>query len=99
MPTKAGRKAAVGWEILKSECLAYYARETENRAVNADGHQQKGNNRWPSNNITEIGTVIMVQHYAHLSPTHLTEHARKIDEVLAGNITNLALLGNLAVGE
>ncbi len=41
----------------------------------------------------------MVQRYAHLAPNHLTEHARKIDEVLAGNVTNLALLENLAVGE
>lgn len=56
---KSGKKGGGRWEILKSECLAYYARETENRAVNADGHQQKGNNRWPSNNVTEIGTAIL----------------------------------------
>jgi len=37
-------------------------------------------------------SIEMVQRYAHLSPSHLTEHARKIDEVLAGNVTNLALL-------
>lgn len=50
--------------------------------------------------LQEMGESIeMVQRYAHLSPTHLTEHARKIDEVLEGNVTNLALLENVAVGE
>ncbi len=39
----------------------------------------------------------MVQRYAHLSPSHLTEHARKIDEVLAGDVTNLAFLENVAI--
>ncbi|HGM5350345.1 TPA: tyrosine-type recombinase/integrase [Serratia marcescens] len=56
----------------------------------------------PLSALQEMGgweSIEMVQRYAHLSPTHLTEHARKIDEVLAGNVTNLALLENLAVGE
>lgn len=55
----------------------------------------------PLSSLQEMGgkeSIEMVQRYAHLSPTHLTEHARKIDEVLAGNVTNLALLENLAVG-
>ncbi|EKN6318344.1 hypothetical protein DVP60_19135 [Yersinia enterocolitica] len=34
----------------------------------------------------------MVRRHAHLPPNHLTEHARKIDEVMGGNVTNLALL-------
>ena len=42
-------------------------------------------------------SIEMVQRYAHLSPSHLTEHARKIDEVLAGDVTNLALLENVAI--
>jgi len=37
-------------------------------------------------------SIEMVQRYAHLSPVHLTEHARKIDDVLADDVTNLALL-------
>ncbi len=39
----------------------------------------------------------MVQHYVHLSFSHLAEHARKIDEVLAGDVSNLALLENVAI--
>lgn len=42
-------------------------------------------------------SIEMVQRYAHLSPSHLTEHARKIDEVLAGDVTNLALLESVAI--
>ncbi|ATM96778.1 integrase [Yersinia frederiksenii] len=38
----------------------------------------------------------MVQKYAHLSPNHLTEHARKIDEVMGTHVTNLTLLKNVA---
>lgn len=34
----------------------------------------------------------MVRRYAHLSPIHLTEYARRIDDVLAEEVTNLALL-------
>lgn len=53
----------------------------------------------PLSALQEMGgweSIEMVQRYAHLSPVHLTEHARKIDEVLAGNVTNLALLENVA---
>ncbi|OWF92470.1 integrase [Yersinia intermedia] len=38
----------------------------------------------------------MVRRYAHLSPNHLTEYARKIDEVMGINVTNLALLKKVA---
>lgn len=38
----------------------------------------------------------MVRRHAHLPPNHLTEHARKIDEVMGGNVTNLALLKKVA---
>lgn len=38
----------------------------------------------------------MVRRHAHLPPNHLTEHARKIDEVMGGNVTNLALLRKVA---
>jgi beta-glucosidase/6-phospho-beta-glucosidase/beta-galactosidase len=61
-----------------------------------------GSGSAPLSALHEMGSwesIEMVQRYAHLSPTHLTEHARKIDEVLAGNVTNLALLENLSVGE
>jgi hypothetical protein len=37
-------------------------------------------------------SIEMVQRYAHLSPNHLTEHARKIDELMSIRVTNLALL-------
>lgn len=56
----------------------------------------------PLSALQEMGgweSIEMVQRYAHLSPVHLTEHARKIDEVLAGDVTNLALLESIAVGE
>ena len=56
---KSGPNGKGRYEILKSECLAYYGRETQNQAVNADGHQQKGNNGWPLNNVTAIGTATM----------------------------------------
>lgn len=49
----------------------------------------------PLSALQEMGgweSIEMVQRYAHLSPSHLTEHARKIDDVLAGDVTNLALL-------
>lgn len=54
----------------------------------------------PLSALQEMGgweSIEMVQRYAHLSPSHLTEHARKIDEVLAGDVTNLALLENVAI--
>ncbi|OWF72877.1 integrase [Yersinia massiliensis] len=45
--------------------------------------------------LQEMGgweSIEMVQRYAHLSPNHLTEHARKIDELMSIRVTNLALL-------
>lgn len=33
-------------------------------------------------------SVDMVRRYAHLAPNHLTEHARKIDDVFNNNDTN-----------
>jgi len=33
-------------------------------------------------------SIEMVQRYAHLAPNHLTEHARKIDALLAHDDTN-----------
>lgn len=56
----------------------------------------------PLSALQEMGgreSIEMVQRYAHLSPSHLTEQARKIDEVLVGNVTNLALWESVAVGE
>jgi hypothetical protein len=32
----------------------------------------------------------MVQHYAHLAPHHLTEHARQIDTIFGGLVPNLS---------
>ncbi|EKN6334768.1 hypothetical protein DVP95_18560 [Yersinia enterocolitica] len=55
--------------------------------------------RHPLSALQEIGgweSIEMVRRYAHLSPNHLTEHARKIDEVMGGNVTNLALLKKVA---
>ncbi|ARB86031.1 MULTISPECIES: tyrosine-type recombinase/integrase [Yersinia] len=49
----------------------------------------------PLSALQEMGgweSIEMVRRYAHLSPNHLTEHARKIDEVMGINVTNLALL-------
>ncbi|WP_291973176.1 helix-turn-helix domain-containing protein [Candidatus Symbiopectobacterium sp.] len=57
---KSGPNGKGHYEILKSECLAYYGRASQNQAVNAEiGHQQKGNNRWHSNNVTAIGTATL----------------------------------------
>ena len=56
---KSGPNGKGHYEILKSECLAYYGRAAQNQAVNADGHQQKGNSRWPLNTVTAIGTATM----------------------------------------
>lgn len=38
--------------------------------------------------------IEMVRRYAHLAPNHLTEHARKIDDMIGTNDTNLTLLEN-----
>ncbi|EFW11282.1 phage integrase, partial [Serratia symbiotica str. Tucson] len=51
----------------------------------------------PLSDLQEMGgweSIEMVRRYAHLSPSHLTEHAKKIDEALANDVTNLALLNN-----
>ncbi len=51
----------------------------------------------PLSVLQEMGgweSIEMVRRYAHLSPSHLTEHAKKIDEALANDVTNLALLNN-----
>ncbi|KYQ94715.1 integrase [Serratia plymuthica] len=56
----------------------------------------------PLSALQEMGgweSIEMVQRYAHLSPSHLTEQVRKIDEILVGNVTNLALLENVVVGK
>ncbi|AJJ11087.1 phage integrase family protein [Yersinia rohdei] len=53
----------------------------------------------PLSALQEMGgweSIEMVRRYAHLSPNHLTEHARKIDEVMGINVTNLTLLKNVA---
>ncbi len=53
----------------------------------------------PLSALQEMGgweSIEMVRRYAHLSPNHLTEHARKIDEVMGINVTNLALLKKVA---
>ncbi|HFR4115969.1 TPA: tyrosine-type recombinase/integrase [Yersinia enterocolitica] len=53
----------------------------------------------PLSTLQEMGgweSIEMVRRYAHLSPNHLTEHARKIDEVMGINVTNLALLKKVA---
>ena len=35
-------------------------------------------------------SIEMVQRYAHLAPNHLVEHARRIDEAMGINGTNMA---------
>lgn len=49
----------------------------------------------PLSALQEMGgweSIEMVRRYAHLSPNHLTEYARKIDDVMTLHVTNLALL-------
>lgn len=49
----------------------------------------------PLSALQEMGgweSIEMVRRYAHLSPNHLSEHARKIDEFMAPDVTNVALL-------
>jgi len=49
----------------------------------------------PLSALQEMGgweSIEMVRRYAHLSPNHLTEHAKKIDELMAPSGTNLTLL-------
>ncbi|MET4889204.1 integrase, partial [Morganella morganii subsp. sibonii] len=43
--------------------------------------------------LQEMGgweSIEMVQRYAHLAPNHLVEHARRIDEAMGINGTNMA---------
>ncbi|WP_144372593.1 tyrosine-type recombinase/integrase [Vogesella urethralis] len=47
----------------------------------------------PLSVLQEMGgweSIDMVRRYAHLAPSHLTEHARQIDAILGGNGTNTA---------
>ncbi len=47
----------------------------------------------PLSVLQEMGgweTIDMVRRYAHLAPSHLTEHARQIDNILGGSDTNVA---------
>lgn len=49
----------------------------------------------PLSALQEMGgweSIEMVRRYAHLAPNHLTEHARKIDDIIGTHDTNLALL-------
>ncbi|EIZ7731973.1 integrase, partial [Escherichia coli] len=43
--------------------------------------------------LQEMGgweSIEMVRRYAHLAPNHLTEHARKIDDILGDDVPNLS---------
>lgn len=45
----------------------------------------------PLSVLQEMGeweSIEMVRRYAHLAPNHLTEHARKIDEIFGNKDTN-----------
>ncbi|HFG3746799.1 TPA: integrase, partial [Escherichia coli] len=35
-------------------------------------------------------SIEMVRRYAHLAPNHLTEHTRKIDDILGDDVPNLS---------
>jgi len=53
----------------------------------------------PLSVLQEMGgweSIEMVRRYAHLAPNHLTEHARKIDEIFGVNDTNTTQGGNQA---
>lgn len=41
-----------------------------------------GNGGWES--------IEMVRRYAHLAPNHLTEHARKIDDIFGDDVPNMS---------
>lgn len=48
----------------------------------------------PLSALQEMGgweSIEMVRRYAHLSPNHLTEHAKKLDGMIGIHVTNLAL--------
>ncbi|EEZ8202006.1 TPA: hypothetical protein J4Z61_004270 [Escherichia coli] len=46
--------------------------------------------------LQEMGgweSIEMVRRYAHLAPNHLTEHARKIDDIFGDNVPNMSHSG------
>ncbi len=50
----------------------------------------------PLSVLQEMGgweSIEMVRRYAHLSPNHLTEHARKIDDIFGDNVPNMSHSG------
>ncbi|EAO5171503.1 integrase [Salmonella enterica] len=36
----------------------------------------------------------MIHRYAHLAPNHLTEHARKIDDIFGDDVPNMSHMEN-----
>ncbi|EGW7417349.1 site-specific integrase [Salmonella enterica] len=47
----------------------------------------------PLSVLQEMGgweSIEMVRRYAHLAPNHLTEHARKIDDIFGDDVTNMS---------
>lgn len=43
--------------------------------------------------LQEMGgweSIEMVRRYAHLAPNHLTEHARKIDDIFGDDVPNMS---------
>lgn len=47
----------------------------------------------PLSVLQEMGgweSIEMVRRYAHLAPNHLTEHARKIDDIFGDNVPNMS---------
>ena len=50
----------------------------------------------PLSVLQEMGgweSIEMVRRYAHLAPNHLTEHARKIDDIFGDNVPNMSHCG------
>ena len=50
----------------------------------------------PLSVLQEMGgweSIEMVRKYAHLAPNHLTEHARKIDDIFGDNVPNMSHSG------
>lgn len=51
----------------------------------------------PLSVLQEMGgweSIEMVRRYAHLAPSHLTEHARQIDSIFADDVPNMSHMGN-----
>ena len=51
----------------------------------------------PLSVLQEMGgweSIEMVRRYAHLAPSHLTEHARQIDSIFAVDVPNMSHNGN-----